>query len=833
MHPLRGPRPYASRPLQRPRPGVEPLEVRRLLALVVQIDYSLDTNNFFDTPEKRAIFQAAADQSVSRFGDTLDAIVPSGSNTWKAVLDHPATGGTVEIPNLTIPANTLRVYAGGRDMSSLGVGGPGGFNSSGSPAWNDLVAARGEPNARGASASDFGPFGGSITFDTIPSGGWYFGLDDDAIGGQNDFYSVALHEMFHLLGFGTSDSWQARVSGSSFTGAASRGEYDGTGNVPLSVDRAHWASGTNDNGRETVMDPELTTGQRKIYTALDLAGMDDIGWELPLAAALTSANSVTASGAASTTFTVTYTHYTAVDTATIGTGDLFVSGPNGFSAPASLENVSPSGKSVTATYSVGAPGGTFDGSDSGTYAVTLMANAVGDGLGNFAPAGSLGAFAVDIDSPPQATLAAQNVTQFGGADHAFTVTYSDPGGIDESSIAAGNLVITRASDGLALVVTSAGITASPSATSRTATYVVAAPGGSWDTQDNGTYAVALPAGQVRDVNGNAADAQTLGTFDVSVGAIRFSAGENVTFTDATGDTVTVSLRGPGTGQVLFSSAGDADASSIVLNDTTPASTLRIIARGGGTSLGELTISGSLRTLSARTTDFAGELVASGSVARIQLRNAGGAISLGSADSLATITLAEARDLSVTSAGPIRSIRATAWLDTDATPDVVSTPALSSLSVRGALQAGIRAGTIGKVSARGELAGAEIRAGESIGSVTAGAVRDSFIFAGVRDDVSTLPQSLEEFSNPAASIRSVKLRGRDAAFIQTRVAAPTVGRAVLGAASIGTLAGNFYGLAADRLTSASGSTTVMGRYRLARRDEPGSGTGVVDFHILIL
>ena len=50
-----------------------------------------------------------------------------------------------------------------------------------------------------------------------------------------------------------------------------------------------------------------------------------------------------AAGTPTTTFNVTYSHYTDIDKGTIGTGDLFVSGPNGFNAPASLESVSGSG----------------------------------------------------------------------------------------------------------------------------------------------------------------------------------------------------------------------------------------------------------------------------------------------------------------------------------------------------------------------------------------------------------------------------------------------------------------------------------------------------------
>ncbi|MEZ6061148.1 MAG: hypothetical protein R3C19_12355 [Planctomycetaceae bacterium] len=56
-----------------------------------------------------------------------------------------------------------------------------------------------------ATETDFGP-GGAITFDTT---GVTWNFDDAAPGGgESDFFSVAIHELAHLLGFGTSASFQ-------------------------------------------------------------------------------------------------------------------------------------------------------------------------------------------------------------------------------------------------------------------------------------------------------------------------------------------------------------------------------------------------------------------------------------------------------------------------------------------------------------------------------------------------------------------------------------------------------------------------------------------------
>src|SRR5262249_40945657 len=55
-----------------------------------------------------------------------------------------------------------------------------------------------------------------------------------------------------------------------------------------------------------------------------------------------------------------------------------------------------------------------------------------------------------------------------------------------------------------------------SGTTVTATYTFNAPGGSWDPDDYGTYTITQIANQVLDINGNPAQAGTLGTFKALV-----------------------------------------------------------------------------------------------------------------------------------------------------------------------------------------------------------------------------------------------------------------------------------------------------------------------------
>jgi PKD repeat protein len=250
-------------------------------SLTVRIDYSLDSTKFFDTQLKKDLLASAVDAVVGLLGDDLAAIVPGGSNSWEAVFIDPGTGTTRRIPNLTIAADEIVLYVGGRGLGGglVAAGGFGGFSAFGSSAFLSTVSTRGEGTVSGPAARDFAPWGGSLSFSSTTK--WHFGattagLDKDEV----DFISVAAHEFAHVLGMGTADSWAALIANGQFSGPRSVAEYDGIGNVPLSADFRHWADGVTDGGREAAMDPILTMGTRKPFTALDFAGLDDIGWDL-------------------------------------------------------------------------------------------------------------------------------------------------------------------------------------------------------------------------------------------------------------------------------------------------------------------------------------------------------------------------------------------------------------------------------------------------------------------------------------------------------------------------------------------------------------------------
>lgn len=262
---------------------VEQLESRQLLTVNFVFDYTLDTSGFFNTFERQQTLQQAGRLVSDFLSDSLTAITPGAGNSWTALFADPRTGSVTSRNNLSIGGDSIVVFVGARDLpgGTFAEGAPGGYTGNGTQAWLDTLAARGQAGALppvGQSATDFGPWGGSLSFDAVGTD-WYFGASDFGLGSsQIDFMSVAMHELGHVLGFGTSESFDRFIASGKFTGPQATAAYDGTGNPPLSGDRGHWAEGVTDSGHEAAMEPTLAPGTRKLFTGLDFAALNDLGW---------------------------------------------------------------------------------------------------------------------------------------------------------------------------------------------------------------------------------------------------------------------------------------------------------------------------------------------------------------------------------------------------------------------------------------------------------------------------------------------------------------------------------------------------------------------------
>lgn len=291
-------------------------------AVTLQINYAYDTSSFFGAGnpqgaqagmQAKAALEAAASYFTSILDDSLSAIqtpAPFHSSisdgvvswTWQESFANPTTGAYTTVVNPTLPVNQYVIYAGARNLtgSTAGVGGAGGYGWSSditgtnsftqanidyinatTASFSNAVETRGE-------TSGFSRWGGTITFDTS-SRDWSFDHTTAPAPSTTDFYSVAIHELAHALGFGEggagSTAWGQLLSGGAFNGVNAKSQNGGLP-VPLSIDQAHWVAGKQSviygtsTPQEAAMDPDILDGTRKRFTALDAAALKDIGWDV-------------------------------------------------------------------------------------------------------------------------------------------------------------------------------------------------------------------------------------------------------------------------------------------------------------------------------------------------------------------------------------------------------------------------------------------------------------------------------------------------------------------------------------------------------------------------
>ena len=277
--------------------------------------------------------------------------------------------------------------------------------------------------------------------------------------------------------------------------------------------------GTGANLTIRVRGISSSSSEEFAFDDLEITGDVAISNLAPTASAL-SAPSVgeTEIGDTSYMFTLTYNDDSAVDVSTIGNADVTISGPGG-SLTVTGASFAPAGDGTprTATYTATPPGGSWDSADNGTYTVSVAANQVGDDGAPqlFVATGSVGTFMVNATNtaPVVASVAAPGVgaSEQGDTSYSFTLTYTDVGGVDASSIGSADVTVTG--PGGAVPVAS-GSTSDPDGSPLTATYSFTPPGGSWDPADDGTYTIAIVASQVDDVNGASVAAGAAGTFEV-------------------------------------------------------------------------------------------------------------------------------------------------------------------------------------------------------------------------------------------------------------------------------------------------------------------------------
>lgn len=236
------------------------------MSFEITLDYRFDTSGFFDDPERRAALEAATDIWESYIKDDFED-VPAGT---VFTIDDPSNAGTSVTITLEEDLDDLILFVGAEALGgALGMGGYDGVDAQG-----DVFVRRIGQDFHGEVVSDFEPWAGTVVFTTDVD--WNFDVES-AVSGKSDFISVALHEMAHVLGIGTSPIFRDIGASGQFEGVNSMALNDGDP-VPLQSGLGHVANGFDDN--TVLMDPLLTQGTRMLPGRFDLALLADIGYEI-------------------------------------------------------------------------------------------------------------------------------------------------------------------------------------------------------------------------------------------------------------------------------------------------------------------------------------------------------------------------------------------------------------------------------------------------------------------------------------------------------------------------------------------------------------------------
>lgn len=229
------------------------------------------------------------------------------------------------------------------------------------------------------------------------------------------------------------------------------------------------------------------------------------------------AEDVNSLGGAGHTFIVYYADDAGIDPRTLDSGDVRVTGPNGYSQLAKLVSVDRAGTTVrAAVYSIDAPAGGWREQDAGLYTVSTQSGQVADLRGNTVRGGVVGTFYVRGDNQgPSATASSPNVIKAGGKFQSIVVTYTDNRAVDVGSLGAGDLIV-MGPNGFEQLATLVSVLPAGNSSLNVGNYSIVPPDGTWDALDDGVYTVSLRPAEVKDTSGNFHPGGVLTTFTVAI-----------------------------------------------------------------------------------------------------------------------------------------------------------------------------------------------------------------------------------------------------------------------------------------------------------------------------
>jgi peptidyl-prolyl cis-trans isomerase A (cyclophilin A) len=263
---------------------------------------------------------------------------------------------------------------------------------------------------------------------------------------------------------------------------------------------------------------------------------------------------------------------------------------------------------------------------------------------------------------------------------------------------------------------------------------------------------------------------------------------------------TLSLKGPGTGQVTFIE-GDSDVTTddtveLLVTGTTFASLLKATTvQGGEVKFSQIDITDSVGTVDFGIVDRPGNVSISAGAKSVIFGDISddSHMTIGAPISQlpVSIRLGSVSDFSLEATQPIKLLKAVQWLDvTDPSDnpagvdDLISVQSISSIKITGNKKAGIRgdfeanvetiaSDKLSSLSVSGLVSNATIHTPGSIGKVVVGGLINSNIFAGTDER----PDSLTDFET-VQTIQSVTVKGVSGVtgtFVGSQVAASIISK----------------------------------------------------------
>jgi hypothetical protein len=242
----------------------------------IKFDYRFDTEGFF-TPEKKEVLEAAANLWSSYIRDEFpDVFLHSTEVPIASVSETSDTEFTISSQRQTVtleePIDDILIFAYSLDFpeNSTTIANGGVFAN----------YTQGSDLDKRFNGEDFQPWLGTIYFNTDTN--FYFDstpTSDNVPDDQKDFFSVALHEIGHVLGFGSAPIFSEQIEDGNFVGDNSIALNNGNP-IPLDGDLGHIEEGFQLNNEINVFNPSLAAGERVLPSELDLAFLEDIGYKI-------------------------------------------------------------------------------------------------------------------------------------------------------------------------------------------------------------------------------------------------------------------------------------------------------------------------------------------------------------------------------------------------------------------------------------------------------------------------------------------------------------------------------------------------------------------------